>query len=141
MRDKADEVEARVAVDCSTFDRVLMYLEASARGQARIQQPTHPASAFGPATTPALSLTSGPTCGRATPPQLLGPPPPPPLILLNSSLTGDPYLWARRPQGDAFTFDANSLEDVAEAARALGCRPLVERTAQARACTTLIAQP
>ena len=123
MRDKADEVEARVAVDCSTFDRVLMYLEASARGQARNCPPAfeflapqpllslppsargqartpHPASAFGPATTPAFCLTGDPTFGRGG-------------------------------QGDAFTFDANSLEDVAEAARALGCRPLAERTAQA----------
>jgi len=39
--------------------------------------------------------------------------------------------FGRGGQGDAFTFDANSLEDVAEAARALGCRPLAERTAQA----------
>lgn len=68
VRDKADEVEASVAVDCSTFDRVLMYLEASAKGL-----------------------------------------------------------------GDTFTFDANCLEEVAEAAHALGCRPLAERTSQARA--------
>ena len=30
-----DEVEAEVPVDCSTFDRVLLYLEAAARGQHR----------------------------------------------------------------------------------------------------------
>ena len=34
VRDPADEVHASVPVDCSTFDRVLLYLEASARGQA-----------------------------------------------------------------------------------------------------------
>jgi len=30
VRDVADEVHATVPVDCSTFDRVLLYLEASA---------------------------------------------------------------------------------------------------------------
>ena len=64
VRDPADEVHASVPVDCSTFDRVLLYLEASARGQA-----------------------------------------------------------------DSFALDANSLEAVAEAAAALGCRPLAERVA------------
>eukprot|EP00908_Phaeocystis_cordata_P025177 Transcript_7628.p1 GENE.Transcript_7628~~Transcript_7628.p1 ORF type:complete len:526 (+),score=279.49 Transcript_7628:151-1728(+) len=64
VRDRAAEVEARVEVDCSTFDRVLLYLEAAARGQA-----------------------------------------------------------------GSFAFDANSLEDVAQAASALGCRPLSERVA------------
>ena len=127
MRDRSrDAVEASISVDCATFDRVLLFLEASGKAcQTRTEQPPKVASAASRADCPIASRADCPIASRADC-----------AIASRADFAiasrADCALPSFLFQGlkDSFSFDINSLPQLADAAQALGCRPLKEATAK-----------